>query len=77
MDWASISKTWPDGEAHGASLIKRAVIKAATQLVGTARREIAQSLKLNPEEILVEEDYNPSDFLNKATLQHKAPTRQL
>ena len=63
---------------HGASLIERAheqslpAIKAATQLVGTARREVAIHLKLKPEEILVEENCNPGDFLDKATLQHEA-----
>lgn len=64
--------------ADGARLIEKAeeetlpAIKSANQMVSTARREIAVTLKLKSDEILIEENANPSDFLGKANLQYEA-----
>lgn len=41
-------------------------------LVSKTRSEIGIVLNLNPEEVVVEEGLNPSDFLKKARLQHDA-----
>ncbi len=63
---------------HAAQLIVRAdeialpEINETTQLVSKARREIASSLRLDPDDILTEEDHNPSHFLAKASQQHEA-----
>jgi hypothetical protein len=64
--------------SEGAALAVRAddktqpAIKSATQLVETARREIAKSLKLEAGEILTEAEDNPSDILTKAHQQQQA-----
>ena len=64
--------------AAGANLIIRAdeaankAIKNAENLVKKIRREIASTLRLEQEDVVIEEGLNPSDFLKKARLQHDA-----